>query len=195
MLSPRSILLKILWCGFLLQQETFLLNLHKEIYMAIGLLFVNSSIISRGMWLNLWNARLHNWHKHFLWKLCSNTLPSKRRLNNILNFDYFCCDICLHSYEDYHHLFLTCSLIISLLLNSRWQIKLEAFNDWTLPTSLLFLPPSSIAACLIPFFIPLSVHCTSLHFSSMFTENYVISHRCLYWTNWASSTHAGCSRH
>lgn len=48
--------------------------------------------------------------------------------------DDYNCVVCDNDLEDYNHLFLSCPLIISLWLNSRWQIKMDAFKDWHIKT-------------------------------------------------------------
>ncbi|KAI5647815.1 hypothetical protein M9H77_33820 [Catharanthus roseus] len=42
------------------------------------------------------------------------------------------CCICDHELETYEHLFLRCPPMIMIWWNSRWQLKLEAFKDWTM---------------------------------------------------------------
>ncbi|KAL0453498.1 UNVERIFIED_CONTAM: hypothetical protein Slati_1327900 [Sesamum latifolium] len=80
-------------------------------------------------WLGIWNAKIPNKIKVFIWRLCSDFLPTGSNINRRFPFSAICCPFCQEANESNHHAFLLChfSRIVWGLSNLRWAV----IFDWS----------------------------------------------------------------
>jgi hypothetical protein len=101
-----------------------------RIYCQGNLLLHPPTFIS--IWKKLWNSNLYNLHKLLLWKIMLGTLPTSSRLYHIFHIHDVNCIICGGSFETSRHLFLQYPLATFTWLNSKSQIKLDYFWNWSI---------------------------------------------------------------
>jgi hypothetical protein len=63
------------------------------------------------IWQQLWNLKMHERLKVFLWRLGSNTIPTKLNLALRTRNGDSLCPLCKFEEESYSHLFLKCQVI------------------------------------------------------------------------------------
>ncbi|KAL3825541.1 hypothetical protein ACJIZ3_021570 [Penstemon smallii] len=78
---------------------------------------------------NIWNSKIHNRHKLFVWKTIHDIIPTKKRLSCFLQIDNSGCPICNTETESLDHLFLRCPLSVALWFHSPWNFRVEAFQN------------------------------------------------------------------
>lgn len=68
----------------------------------------SSGISDARGWLGIWRCNLPAKIKHFIWKACSDTLPTRSNLQSrhVLIEEY--CPICKHSEESVMHILFSC---------------------------------------------------------------------------------------
>ena len=71
-------------------------------------------------WKSLWQLRVPNKIKHFVWKACNEALPTKTNLHHhhVTNFDI--CDLCGELPEDIVHAFWSCKDITCVWSSLEW---------------------------------------------------------------------------
>ena len=74
---------------------------------------LNSYLIKKSSWRNLWKLPFPSKIKFFLWRLLLNRLPTLDNLEKktILDTPLDCC-FCINNKENYNHLFLSCPLLL-----------------------------------------------------------------------------------
>lgn len=68
----------------------------------------SSSTIPKELWKTIWNSKVHEKVKHFIWSLCNNSIPTREALckKRIANNPSF--PICNSEVESLEYLFLMC---------------------------------------------------------------------------------------
>jgi hypothetical protein len=99
---------------------------------ASGILSATSGPLSSGDWNRLWNLKLQHRHKHLLWRIAWNILPTRQ---NIFKFKISAsledkaCPICNGPTESTQHIFLDCILAKALWRSSTWPLDYSSFAD------------------------------------------------------------------
>lgn len=80
-----------------------------------------------------------------LWRLLSQIMPTRARLAGFIPGINTTCPLCELQVETYHHLILDCPVITAVWWNSKWHIRMAAFQhldyaDWIL----LLLDPQNV---------------------------------------------------
>lgn len=68
---------------------------------------------------------LHPQHKLLFWKIHTNSLPTRARLQICLKLVNIDCLICGADCESIVHLFTKCPLIAAIWANSAWQLRID----------------------------------------------------------------------
>jgi hypothetical protein len=77
---------------------------------------------TNSIWKLLWNMKMHKRLKVFMWRLGSNTLPTKQLLFHKTGFGDPMCPLCGSNKESYQHLFLKCSVIRPIWFGLNWGL-------------------------------------------------------------------------
>lgn len=80
-------------------------------------------------WKKLWNSKLHNRHKLFLWRIINNIFPTKARLHYIFHSNDLYCPLCNNDVEDIDHLFIKCPFIQQIWFISKWNFHIDFFHN------------------------------------------------------------------
>lgn len=79
-----------------------------------------SSVTSSFKWSHLWKSSLHHRHKLLIWKLLSNCLATKERLQYFISSSELHCCVCGCDRETISHSFIHRPLSILIWVNSAW---------------------------------------------------------------------------
>ena len=71
----------------------------------------SSSVLSTGFWSSIWKLKVPGKVKHFMWKACSDCLPTKTRLVKRRVLTNPICHLCNRAEEDTHHALWGCEAI------------------------------------------------------------------------------------
>jgi hypothetical protein len=102
------------------------------------------------MWANLWKTKIHERLKNFLWRLSSNTLPTKTNLASRFGMESALCPLCHLEDESYSYLFLNCSKVKPIWFGLNWSLHFERLPLVSGADFLKFVinPPISLACSL-----------------------------------------------
>jgi hypothetical protein len=73
----------------------------------------------------IWQLKIPNAGKMFLWKACHNLLPNKDNLRKRGIMNYSLCPICGLEVESTHHILWSCPLAIDVAHRGGGEIKLK----------------------------------------------------------------------
>ena len=73
-------------------------------------------------WQKLWKLKLHERLKIFVWRIGSNTLPTRLNVAKRTGFRDTTCPLCGNKEESYAHLFLQCTMVKPLWFGLSWGI-------------------------------------------------------------------------
>ena len=71
----------------------------------------SSSVLHTNFWSSIWRINIPNKIKHFLWRACSESLPTKRNLACRKIITNATCDICRDHTEDAIHVLWDCYVV------------------------------------------------------------------------------------
>lgn len=78
-----------------------------------------------GVWKNIWRSKLYEGLKMFLWKLASQSLPTRLNLWAKLKKGDSQCVLCVVEEEYEIHMFMSCPTARALAFASKWGLKLD----------------------------------------------------------------------
>ncbi|XP_075650115.1 uncharacterized protein LOC142620668 [Castanea sativa] len=76
----------------------------------------------------IWKTKLHERHKMHLWRIAANVLPSKEVISNFNGNIDRCCPLCCSTDESTLHLFTVCTIAKAIWFQSKWGLRMEAFE-------------------------------------------------------------------
>ena len=88
----------------------------------------SSSVLSTGFWSSIWKLKVPGKVKHFMWKACSDCLPTKTHLvkRRVLTNPF--CHLCNRAEEDTHHALWGCEAIKQVWDRDFYWVNFEAFT-------------------------------------------------------------------
>ncbi|KAF7820511.1 reverse transcriptase [Senna tora] len=95
----------------------------------------SSFVIPKGLWGAIWKLKVAKKVKHFIWRLCSNPLPSMVNLFKKRCLENASCPICNMEEETSEHLFLFCKwtemVWFGSLFCARWnRFEVKRMEEW-----------------------------------------------------------------
>lgn len=82
-------------------------------------------------WKKLWNLKVLDWTKMFLWRLCANVLPTRENIKRRMSLNDDSCLLCFDFPEELIHLFLRCPTAKALWFTAYWGFRSEDFTTST----------------------------------------------------------------
>lgn len=100
---------------------------HRVIQPSFNIMMVRENDSAHKNWELIWKTSLYPRHKFLLWKILSDTLPTRERLRGILKIQQEDCLICGYEVETTQHLFNDCPFMVAMYANSQWQLHSDRF--------------------------------------------------------------------
>lgn len=91
--------------------------------------------VSKDIWSGIWNAKIPQKLKHFMWKVCQNILPVKENLFKKRIFQTSICPICNMEAKSIEHLFFLCEWVRPIWFGMQLQVlprreDITSFHVW-----------------------------------------------------------------
>ncbi|KAF7821820.1 putative AC transposase [Senna tora] len=123
------------WCSLLEGRDLLSKFLCRRIGGGQQTFFWHDPWVQGDLWNKIWSLRIVPKVKHFLWRACSNALPTKMSLWKSKCARDSLCLVCLKDDESTKHLLLGCELAKTVWFSSVLSVKLERVKiarveDW-----------------------------------------------------------------
>ena len=83
---------------------------------------------SSRIWIDLWNTKIHERLKIFLWRLLANVLPTRKLISQRIGIGDQYCTLCGGEEESAWHLFFLCPVSRLIAFGSHWGCLLDAWS-------------------------------------------------------------------
>lgn len=76
-------------------------------------------------WKSLWDLKIHDRLKLFLWRILANVIPSRSFLASRIGLPDSSCPVCDAELEDLFHIFKKCQPVKILAFASQWGMYIH----------------------------------------------------------------------
>ena len=80
-------------------------------------------------WKDIWKLKIHARHKHLLWKMAWDILPTFVTINNRFSIPSLDCILCKYAPKSLEHIFLKYDWVYQLWFLASWHLNLNNMNN------------------------------------------------------------------